>query len=123
MTSIYQPELLYTGARFESGKVLVVSDEGIVLSIGDASSANHADTPVVRLLLRAMMPGMIDVHSHSFQRTIRGTVESRLKAGPDFWSWRDAMYRAAGRFDPEELYTIARMAFMEMALAGITTVG
>ncbi len=66
---------------------------------------------------------MIDVHSHSFQRTIRGTVESRKKAGPDFWSWRDAMYRAAGRFDPEELGTIARMAFLEMALAGITTVG
>ncbi len=66
---------------------------------------------------------MVDVHSHSFQRTIRGTVESRKKAGPNFWSWRDAMYRAAGRFDPEELGTIARMAFLEMALTGITTVG
>ena len=70
-----------------------------------------------------MLPGMVDVHSHSFQRTIRGTVESRKKAGPNFWSWRDAMYRAAGRFDPEELGTIARMAFLEMALTGITTVG
>jgi len=123
MTVIYQPELLYTGARFESGKALVVSNEGTILGIEDASNANHADAQFVRLPGRAMLPGMIDVHSHSFQRTIRGTVESRRKAGPDFWSWRDAMYRAAGRFNPEELYTIARMAFMEMALTGITTVG
>jgi len=123
MTVVYQPELLYTGASFESGKALVVSNEGTVLGIEDAANANNADAEIVRLPGRVMLPGMIDVHSHSFQRTIRGTVESRLKAGPDFWSWRDAMYRAAGRFDPEELYIIARMAFMEMALTGITTVG
>src|SRR5271170_6336465 len=123
MTVVYQPELLYTGASFESGKALILSNEGVVLGIKDLSDANHADSQVVRLPHRAMLPGMIDVHSHSFQRTIRGTVESRLKAGPDFWSWRDAMYRAAGRFDPDELFVIARMAFMEMALAGITTVG
>jgi formimidoylglutamate deiminase len=33
------------------------------------------------------------------------------------------MYRAANRFAPEELYVVARMAFLEMALTGITTVG
>jgi formimidoylglutamate deiminase len=41
----------------------------------------------------------------------------------DFWSWREAMYRAAGKLTPEELYRVARMAFLEMALSGITTVG
>jgi len=123
MAIIYQPELLYAGRRFESGKALVVSDDGSILGIEDASAGWGSELPVVALPRRAMLPGMIDVHSHSFQRTIRGSVESRLKAGPDFWSWRDAMYRAAGRLTPEELYAVARMAFLEMALAGITTVG
>ena len=99
------------------------SEDGKILSIQDRSLPTPEGAHVIELPRRAMLPGMVDVHSHSFQRTIRGTVESRKKAGPNFWSWRDAMYRAAGRFDPEELGTIARMAFLEMALAGITTVG
>jgi formimidoylglutamate deiminase len=122
MPIVYLPELVYTGGRFEPHKAVVVSDEGTVLAVEEAA-ARRERVEVVRLPGRAMLPGMVDVHSHSFQRTIRGTVESRLKAGPDFWSWREAMYRAAGRFSPDELYTVARMAFLEMALAGITTVG
>jgi formimidoylglutamate deiminase len=123
MAVIYQPEFLYTGTQFERGKALVISDGGAIVAIRDDHQTTAASAKVIDLPGRAMLPGMIDVHSHSFQRTIRGTVESRLKAGPDFWSWRDAMYRAAARFDPDELYIIARMAFLEMALAGITTVG
>jgi formimidoylglutamate deiminase len=123
VTIVYLPELVYTSHRFEANKAVVVSKDGKILSIGDQSLARRDGAKVVSLPRRAMLPGMVDVHSHSFQRTIRGTVESRRKAGPNFWSWRDAMYRAAGRFDPEELGTIARMAFLEMALAGITTVG
>ncbi len=123
MTIVYQPELVYTGHRFLADQAVVVSDSGRILDIGDKSLAKHEGAEVIPLPDRAMLPGMIDVHSHSFQRTIRGSVESRKKAGPNFWSWRDAMYRAAGRFDPDELGTIARMAFLEMALVGITTVG
>ncbi len=123
MTIIYQPELVYTGHRFEANKAVAVSDGGNILKIEDRAAPLPEGAKAVPLSRRAMLPGMVDVHSHSFQRTIRGTVESRKKAGPNFWSWRDAMYRAAGRFHPEELSTIARMAFLEMALTGITTVG
>jgi len=123
MSVIYQPELLYTGHTFEANKAIVIADNGTILGIHDAQAANTEPAKVIKFPNRAMLPGMIDVHSHSFQRTIRGTVESRLKAGPDFWSWRDAMYRAANRFTPDQLYTVARMAFLEMALTGITTVG
>jgi formimidoylglutamate deiminase len=123
VTIVYQPELLFTGRRFEADRSVVVSDDGEIVSIEHRSASRPDGATVIELPHRAMLPGMVDVHSHSFQRTIRGTVESRAKAGPDFWSWRDAMYRAAGRFNPEELGTIARMAFLEMALAGITTVG
>jgi formimidoylglutamate deiminase len=33
------------------------------------------------------------------------------------------MYEAANRLDPDDLETIARMAFHELARAGVTTVG
>ena len=40
-----------------------------------------------------------------------------------FWTWREAMYQAADRLSPEDIYDVARMAFLEMALGGITAVG
>ena len=70
------------------------------------------------------MPGLVNVHSHSFQRAIRARTENRTDAGRDtFWTWREAMYRAANLLSPEDVYRVARMAFLEMALSGITTVG
>src|SRR5581483_3946869 len=67
--------------------------------------------------------GLRNAHSHAFQRAIRGRTEYRTSAERDtFWTWRDAMYRAASRLTPEDVYHVARMAFLEMALSGITTV-
>lgn len=72
---------------------------------------------------RGIVPGLVNVHSHAFQRMIRGKTEYRTAAEDNFWTWREAMYRAANRLSPEDVYHVARMAFLEMALSGITTVG
>jgi formimidoylglutamate deiminase len=72
---------------------------------------------------RARFPGFVNTHSHSFQRLIRGKSESRATSGRDFWSWRGTMYHAAAQLDPQDVYDVARMAFMEMLLSGTTTVG
>ena len=77
-----------------------------------------------RLANRAIVPGLVNCHSHSFQRVIRGRTEHRTAASRDtFWTWREAMYRAANRLSPEDVYHAARMAFVEMLISGITTVG
>jgi imidazolonepropionase-like amidohydrolase len=78
---------------------------------------------IVDLPGKALLPGFVNVHSHSFQRLIRGKSESRIVSGKDFWSWRGTMYHAASQLDPQEVYDVARMAFLEMVLAGTTTVG
>ena len=71
----------------------------------------------------ARLPGLVNVHSHTFQRAIRGRTEHRTAAHDDFWTWREAMYHAATKLSPDDIYDVARMAFMEMALSGITHVG
>jgi formimidoylglutamate deiminase len=119
MTISYQPDLLYVDGSFRSGHALEVDGSGTIGYIGPARDG--AET--VRMSGRALLPGMIDIHSHSFQRALRGKAESRRRSGPDFWSWRNIMYRCALALTPEEIYDVARMAFLEMALAGITTVG
>jgi formimidoylglutamate deiminase len=72
----------------------------------------------------AVVPGLVNAHSHAFQRVIRGRTEQRTPATRDsFWTWREAMYGAANRLTPDDIYAVARMAYLEMVLAGITTVG
>jgi formimidoylglutamate deiminase len=73
----------------------------------------------------ALVPGLVNVHSHAFQRMIRGRTEfiEPGREDDDFWSWRERMYRAALTLEPEQVEAVARMAFLEMALTGITSVG
>ena len=73
---------------------------------------------------RAILPGLVNAHSHAFQRVIRGRTEYRTTSDKDsFWTWREMMYRAAARLTPEDIYDASRMSFLEMALSGITAVG
>jgi formimidoylglutamate deiminase len=68
-----------------------------------------------------VLPGMPNAHSHAFQRALVGYGERR--AGKDsFWSWRQAMYRLAGRVRAEDLYLIAHQAYSEMLSGGYTSV-
>jgi len=66
------------------------------------------------------LPGLANAHSHAFQRLFRGKTE---EGQGNFWSWREQMYAAAERLDPDSYLELARATFGEMALAGITTVG
>ncbi|MDQ3908741.1 MAG: formimidoylglutamate deiminase [Acidobacteriota bacterium] len=116
------PDLLLVGGRFRRGLALVTDDEtGRIVSIPRAD--DHDAARVVRLEGRALLPGMVNAHSHAFQRVIRGRTEFRTAARDTFWTWREQMYSAARQFTPEQLYDASRMAFLEMALGGVTTVG
>jgi formimidoylglutamate deiminase len=55
---------------------------------------------------------------------IRGRTEYRSTDTADsFWTWRELMYHAANTLDVNDIYVASRMAFLEMALSGITAVG
>lgn len=85
-----------------------------------------ADAPaVVHDLGRCLLlPGMVNAHSHAFQRAIRGATQRRGASDPSsFWSWREAMYRVAGALRPEDVFSVTRQCFSEMLRAGITCVG
>jgi formimidoylglutamate deiminase len=117
--TFYRPELLYVAGGFVAGGELLVGDDGRVLS----ADAERDGAVVVEMPGKALLPGFVNAHSHSFQRLIRGKAESRAVSGRDFWSWRGTMYHAASTLDPQQVYDVARMAFLEMVLAGTTTVG
>ena len=118
MTQAWLPDLIYIDGRFQSGVALVCDQN--VTRICPAAEA----TDPIRLKNRALLPGLVNAHSHAFQRVIRGRTEYRSQHTTDsFWTWREQMYAAANRLTPEEIYSASRMAFLEMALTGITAVG
>lgn len=119
-TIAWLPDFVYMNGRFESGVALVCDSKGNITALTrETESAGR----VVRLKNRAMLPGLVNAHSHAFQRVIRGRTERRTSAHDSFWTWREMMYSAALRLEPEEIYDASRMAFLEMALGGVTSVG
>jgi formimidoylglutamate deiminase len=65
---------------------------------------------------------MTNVHSHAFQRDLRGIGE-RSEPEADFWSWREEMYRLAGAHEPDSMREVAGRVYAEMAAAGYGAVG
>lgn len=117
--TVYRPEVLFADGTLTRGGALCVTGEGKV------QTRIPTGARVVELPGTLLMPGLINCHSHAFQRVIRGRTEhiARGHDADDFWSWRQSMYAAASSLSPEELYVVSRQAFLEMARAGITTVG
>ncbi|MDE1467758.1 formimidoylglutamate deiminase [Aurantiacibacter sp. D1-12] len=66
-----------------------------------------------------LLPGMANVHTHSFQRAMAGLAERRGPTGSDdFWTWRKVMYRFLDLLDPDDIEAICAQVQMDMALAG-----
>ncbi len=109
-------ELAWLGGDDVAADVLIEVAGGRIRSLGTTD-----DPPVsARRLPGFTVPGLANAHSHAFHRAIRGRTES----GPaDFWQWREVMYRAAERLDPDRYFELARAVYAEMALSGITMVG
>ena len=74
-------------------------------------------------VLDVVVPGMVNLHSHAFQRLMAGTAEFRDQREDSFWTWREAMYAEAVRLTPERMHLAARWVFQEMLERGYTCVG
>ena len=68
------------------------------------------------------LPGLVNAHSHAFQRAMAGLAEHADGAQDDFWSWRERMYRVALQIGPDELETAATWLYAELLRAGYTHV-
>ncbi|MGH2939018.1 MAG: formimidoylglutamate deiminase [Solirubrobacterales bacterium] len=104
------------GEAATAGVVIGVEGERIVtVRVGCAEAPGGAV-----VLPGYTLPGLANAHSHAFQRAFRGKTE--VERGT-FWTWRERMYEAAARLDPDNYLALARATFGEMALAGVTSVG
>ena len=66
---------------------LEIDYDGSIVSVESGAAefgAERAAGPVI--------PGMPNLHSHSFQRALAGRTERAGPGSDDFWTWRDVMY-------------------------------
>ncbi|HET8624536.1 MAG TPA: formimidoylglutamate deiminase [Gemmatimonadales bacterium] len=115
---VVQADLTWTGSRFEPDIRIAIDERGRIAAVGRLE-AQATD----RLTGRAVLPGFVNVHSHAFQRGLRGQGESFPAGVGSFWTWREAMYRLVSEIDEPAFYRLCVQAFREMLDAGITAVG
>jgi 5-methylthioadenosine/S-adenosylhomocysteine deaminase len=96
-----------------AGAIVRVGPPAEVLADPRAAGARRIDWAH-----RAVMPGTVNAHNHSFQSLLRGIGDDL-----PFLEWRDkALYRYSPRLDADGMATAALFAFGEMLLHGVTTV-
>ena len=118
---ILHPELTLVSGELLPNCSVSILDSGHIGSITRDESQKHPEGET--LLGQVLIPGLVNGHSHAFQRAIRGKTHSRPPGRSDFWSWREAMYGVVESLTPQALYDISHHAFLEMLEAGYTHVG
>ncbi len=100
--------------------LLSVAADGTWASV-NANASSDQQRSAVRLS-GPVIPGLVNAHSHAFQRAIAGMTERSNGSQDNFWSWRDRMYSVANRITPGQLEAIAALLYAELLKAGYTQV-
>jgi len=107
------PELVLTESGLASGRVVTI-DGGRIASIEPLERLRPGD---VALAGKALLPGTVNAHCHTFQSLLRGLGDDL-----DFMGWRDrVLYPFSQRLSRRAIALGASFAFAEMLLHGATT--
>jgi formimidoylglutamate deiminase len=113
----------WVGQAWAQDVMLHVGENGRWASVA-TGVARPAKADDVQVLAGPVLPGLVNAHSHAFQRAFVGLAERREgakdAAQDDFWSWRDRMYGVALRITPEQLHSVARHLYSELLQGGYT---
>ena len=116
----YVAPLAWVGGAWARDVLLEVGEDGRWSGVTPNAPAQLRSGAA--LLDGPVLPGLVNAHSHAFQRAIAGLTESSGAGEDDFWRWRDRMYSAANRITPEQLEAIAAYLYAELVQAGYTEV-
>ena len=118
MTQALWAPWAWVGGRWAESVLLEFGADGRWASVQAGVAAPAGAT----VLAGAALPGLVDAHSHAFQRAFAGLAERRESEHDDFWSWRDRMYQVALRVTPEALRDVAAQLYVELLRGGYTQV-
>ena len=108
----------WIGGRWVDAVLLHAGADGHWADIG----IGRLPPPQATVLPGPVLPGLVDAHSHAFQRAFAGLAERRSGEHDDFWAWRDRMYSVAARIAPAQLRAVAAQLYAELLCGGYTQV-
>jgi formimidoylglutamate deiminase len=125
----YQFQSALIGDQWVDRPIIRISD-GLISAIQipseqaetQSAALSRSDFIKVIPLDGVALPGMVNVHSHAFQRSLAGLSEFRTAAQDSFWTWRTQMYDFVRSFQPDDVYQIAKQLYRELLAGGYTTV-
>ena len=107
------PDLVLTDAGWQPGRAVMV-EGGRIATIEPVHRLWPSD---VMLAGKALLPGTVNAHGHTFQSLLRGLGDDL-----DFMGWRDrVLYPFSEKLDRAGIALGAAFAFAEMLLHGATT--
>lgn len=119
-TAAFVAPMAWVNGAWAHDVLLTVAPDGRWQSV-QANAPAEAQRGATRLG-GAVVPGLVNAHSHAFQRVIVGLTERAGPTADDFWSWRERMYSAARRITPEQLEAVAAWLYAELLAGGYTQV-
>jgi len=111
-------EAAWVEGRWREGVLLRADAEGRWAEV----RPDQQPPPQATRLPGPVLPGLVNAHSHAFQRAFAGRAERRESAHDDFWSWRDRMYGVALTIGTDSLRELATRLYREMLAGGYTQV-
>src|SRR5262247_1802700 len=107
------PDLVLTPEGWQRDRAVAITD-GRIAGVQSIGTPHRGD---VALPGRALLPGTVNAHCHTFQALLRGLGDDL-----DFMGWRDrVLYPFSERLDGRAIWLCARLAFAEQLLHGVTT--
>jgi formimidoylglutamate deiminase len=98
-----------------SNKTITI-EQGLITAI-DAGMIEGAE-----IANGAVIPGMVNCHSHAFQRAFAGFSEQGSEGQDSFWTWRKIMYQFLAQLTDVDAKNIAKQLYIEMLKMGYTRV-
>ncbi|WNC72477.1 formimidoylglutamate deiminase [Thalassotalea psychrophila] len=108
-------ENILLASGWQQNKTLHI-DNGLIKAITDGQDKD------AELAKGAVIPGMVNCHSHAFQRGFAGFSEQGSESNDSFWTWRKIMYQFLDNISTEQAEIIAKQLYIEMLKAGYTRV-
>ena len=114
--------LAYLPTGWSRDVTMTIDVNGVFSDVSIGGDATDAQRGAAEPAGGIVLPGMVNAHSHAFQRAMLGLTHAAGPSTDNFWSWRTLMYRLALRLSPEQIESIATWVYTEMLRGGYTHV-
>jgi formimidoylglutamate deiminase len=107
-------ERILLSSGWQTDQTLTIED-GVITAIESGYTSEAEKVGVV-------IPGMVNCHSHAFQRAFAGFSEQGSEGQDSFWTWRSIMYKFIDQLTVKDAQIIATQLYIEMLKMGYTRV-